>query len=35
MTFDFSDNVFLLLFALEATESALERLVIAQLNFCQ
>jgi hypothetical protein len=30
----FADNVFLLHFALESTESAFERLVIAKLDFC-
>jgi hypothetical protein len=30
----FANNVFLLHFALEATESAFERLVIAKLDFC-
>lgn len=34
MSFDFANNVFLLNFALEATESAFERLVIAKLDFC-
>gem|GEM_PF-2426471 len=34
MPFDFANNIFLLDLALEATKSAFERLVVAQLNFC-
>ena len=34
VTFDFTNNIFLLHLTLEATESALERLIVAQLDFC-
>ncbi len=34
MSLHFANNVFLLHFTLEATESAFERLVIAKLDFC-
>jgi hypothetical protein len=33
--FDFADNVFLLHFAFEPAERALQRLVIAEFDFCQ
>ena len=34
VTFDFADNVFLLHFALKPAERALQRLVIAEFDFC-
>ena len=35
MTFHFTNDVFLLNFAFETAERAFQRLVIAELNFCQ
>jgi len=34
VSFHFANDVFLLHFTLEATESAFERLVVAELDFC-